>query len=545
MSNLIFIKDNDNNVGIGSNMINDIKGNINITQNLNVAGNVNIGAGTLNIGTNTQFYSFGSNNYLSDPSAPGNNKWKLYWKDDSTHTILGSGDANGTTSLAVGGTEVLIAKGSKVGIGIANPTEVLDVSGNIKSSGSGSFDSITTTTDTGVIFSDGTNSSTEYRNGNILKYGTPTTNSSLELKIRAAGYTESSLNLESECRNGTDTPELNLKAWTQYAGSLEPVVDLQGGGGVINIETFAGYPGSGAGRAKGKVNIKTEICCIQGAGYTPKARVGINTSAPICSLHVSETTYLSTADGHALTSSGSSYVVGTTATTSYVIAKIGDVYITNYYVLNTSDRRIKTNIVDVPDNLALQQLRTIPCRYYEYIDKLKRDPGKTIGFIAQEVKSVLPMAVTQQVEIIPNVYKVINCTWTSNADKFNMSSSDLSNVSDVKYRFYVSNTTDSSDEKMVEITGNSDNTFTFDAQYTNVFCYGSEVDDFHTLDKNKLFTLNFSATQEIDKIQQTHITEIASLKTEVSTLKTENAELKSIIDKLKTANSFEEFKNSL
>tara|TARA_B110001450_G_scaffold31869_1_gene27682 strand:- start:461 stop:1774 length:1314 start_codon:yes stop_codon:yes gene_type:complete len=42
MSNLIFIKDNDNNVGIGSNMINDIKGNINITQNLNVSGNLNV-----------------------------------------------------------------------------------------------------------------------------------------------------------------------------------------------------------------------------------------------------------------------------------------------------------------------------------------------------------------------------------------------------------------------------------------------------------------------------------------------------------------------
>ena len=27
-----------------------------------------------------------------------------------------------------------------------------------------------------------------------------------------------------------------------------------------------------------------------------------------------------------------------------------------------------------------------------------------------------------------------------------------------------------------------------------------EVDDFHTLDKQKLFALNFSATQELDKI---------------------------------------------
>ena len=50
----------------------------------------------------------------------------------------------------------------------------------------------------------------------------------------------------------------------------------------------------------------------------------------------------------------------------------------------TSDRRIKENIVDVPDNLALEHVRNIPCRYYEYKDKLDRDTGKTIGFIAQK-----------------------------------------------------------------------------------------------------------------------------------------------------------------
>jgi hypothetical protein len=128
----------------------------------------------------------------------------------------------------------------------------------------------------------------------------------------------------------------------------------------------------------------------------------------------------------------------------------------------SSDSRIKMNIVDVPDNLALEQLRNIPCRYYEYIDKISRSgQNKTIGFIAQEVKSVMPMAVTQGQNIIPNVYKNINCTWTSNADKFNMSSTDLPNVNGIKYKFYVSNNTDASDETEIEITGNSDNTFTF------------------------------------------------------------------------------------
>jgi len=52
---------------------------------------------------------------------------------------------------------------------------------------------------------------------------------------------------------------------------------------------------------------------------------------------------------------------------------------------------------------------------------------------------------------------------------------------------------------MVEIVGNEDNSFTFDSSYNNVFCYGKEVDDFNILDKQKLFALNFSATQELDR----------------------------------------------
>ena len=291
-----------------------------------------------------------------------------------------------------------------------------------------------------------------------------------------------------------------------------------------------------------------------GASFSP--RVGIGVSSPVAPLHVQGTGYQPLiTDGRAYWYNGEQ-----TWTDSWmnVSAKFeGTIWCSGStgLVVN-SDSRIKTNIVDVPDNLALQQLRSIPCRYYEYIDKITRGSDKTIGFIAQEVKAVMPMAVSLQKEIIPNVYKVINCIWTSNGDKFMMRTPDLSSVNGIKYKFYVSNASDASDttekEIDIEIIGNSDDTFTFDAQYTNVFCYGSEVDDFHTLTKSKLFTLNFSASQELDRIQQTHITEIALLKSEVSTLETENQqqqtkinELTSIIDKLKTANSFEEFKQTL
>tara|TARA_B100000575_G_scaffold293055_1_gene303249 strand:+ start:1023 stop:4283 length:3261 start_codon:yes stop_codon:yes gene_type:complete len=168
-----------------------------------------------------------------------------------------------------------------------------------------------------------------------------------------------------------------------------------------------------------------------------------------------------------------------------------------------SDIRIKTNIVDVPDNEALEMLRDIPCRYYEYKDKVTRGTDKTIGFIAQEVREKMPMAVSLQKSLIPNeMRKLKNISWekiTDNSSNTYKLTSDLSNCSGIRYRFFVSNDPNGNDEIQEEIIGNHDDTFTFEKQWNNVFCYGREVDDFHVLDKQKLFAINFSATQELDR----------------------------------------------
>ena len=150
----------------------------------------------------------------------------------------------------------------------------------------------------------------------------------------------------------------------------------------------------------------------------------------------------------------------------------------------SSDERIKKNIVDVPDNLALEMVRNIPVRYYEYRNK-KNGEDKTIGFIAQEVKEVLPMAVGLQTNIIPNEMRnLMDLSWNG-ATLY----TDLSDCSGIKYRFYVSNDVSGNNEIKEDVVGNGDNSFTFDTSYNKVFCYGKEVDDFHTLDKNKLFSL--------------------------------------------------------
>ena len=122
------------------------------------------------------------------------------------------------------------------------------------------------------------------------------------------------------------------------------------------------------------------------------------------------------------------------------------------------------------------------------------------------------MAVTEQTSILPNENRGLNnIEWSEHEDKYKLTT-DLQNVSGVKYRFYVTNDL-SDNEVMKEIVGNADDTFTFEEKWEYVFCYGKEVDDFHVLDKQKLFALNFSATQELDRQQQADKAEIAELKT--------------------------------
>ena len=54
-----------------------------------------------------------------------------------------------------------------------------------------------------------------------------------------------------------------------------------------------------------------------------------------------------------------------------------------------SDSRIKSNIVDIHDTVALDQLRQLQPKYYEYVDKVGRGSSSVIGFISQEVKEVV------------------------------------------------------------------------------------------------------------------------------------------------------------
>jgi len=193
----------------------------------------------------------------------------------------------------------------------------------------------------------------------------------------------------------------------------------------------------------------------------------------------------------------------------------------------TSDERLKKDIVEINDNISLQKLRDISCCSYKYIDYIKQTDRTQIGFIAQQVNKYLPEAISLHKDFIPDIMKNLeNVSWAEDTSgNFKMISTDILDSSGIKFRFYVCDDISDNDVHKVELIGNSDNSFIFNKKWNHIFCYGKEIDDLYHLDKSKLFAINFSATQEIDRIQQEEKTKLTEAQNKINTLETQNAEL--------------------
>ena len=230
---------------------------------------------------------------------------------------------------------------------------------------------------------------------------------------------------------------------------------------------------------------------------------------------------------------------------------------TEQYLLSSSDKRIKTDISLVVDDTALNRVNALESKEYNYIDPERRQPMKTIGFIAQEVKDVIPNAVSLQKKYIPDEMRLITePTWSQDASNnwlLDIPDLDMSGAFTCKAKFYVSNDPSGNDEvckevEMKEVPDNSQPLLfpsatkfvaEFDQSWNNVFFYGKEVHDFHTIDKNQIFALHHSAIQELsrrnEKLQEdndTKTSKIASLESRVEALEEAILAMQSLIQGL-------------
>jgi hypothetical protein len=226
-----------------------------------------------------------------------------------------------------------------------------------------------------------------------------------------------------------------------------------------------------------------------------------------------------------------------------------------------SDTRIKTNIVDIDDSKALSILRKIQPKTYEYIDKLQRGNDTVIGFIAQEIKEIIPKAVKINKDFVPSFYTIcqVSATDVSNivlvTSPIDLSWNPLHDLSGNAFIDAEGNAcSDASGNKVfnVKLYDESNNeiickttdvldkrSFLVDIADTKLssgeyFLHGQEIDDFHTLDKQAIFTVVTAAVQDIDRQVQSDAAKIAALESDVSSLKSENASLQSQLSALQS-----------
>jgi hypothetical protein len=167
-------------------------------------------------------------------------------------------------------------------------------------------------------------------------------------------------------------------------------------------------------------------------------------------------------------------------------------------VFASSDIRIKKNIKDIDDDNALQKILAIEPKTYQYIDDVYRGSNLIYGFIAQQIEQVIPEAINIQNDILPNIFD--KCKYSSNVLTFN--DIDISTKSDIcigsNIKLY-----DYNKDYTCKITDYTSNSITIDKSLDNscniYFAYGTEVNDFHSLDKNYIYTLNVCATQILSR----------------------------------------------
>ena len=171
-----------------------------------------------------------------------------------------------------------------------------------------------------------------------------------------------------------------------------------------------------------------------------------------------------------------------------------------------SDCRIKENIQDIDDLSALNTLRLIQPKKYNYIDKISRGQTPVWGFIAQQVRSVLDYSTGIIKDYIPNIYDIADVTVIDNISYLKLKVkttegliSTTTGTEPIKIKLFVDDKNTVFEATLKEIIDESTFTINESLTQTKVFIYGIQVSDFHTLNKDAIYTINVAATQELDR----------------------------------------------
>jgi microcystin-dependent protein len=191
-----------------------------------------------------------------------------------------------------------------------------------------------------------------------------------------------------------------------------------------------------------------------------------------------------------------------------------------------SDARVKQNIQDMDSNEALNAILSLKPKRYEYLDQNISEFKKHIGFVAQEIKQYIPECVQTKREFVPNVYSMAKITVKVETNSILLTSvqkpittiliAELKNqhikenkhcqdytVKDIKLRIFnrakqpiCIKCNEAIDEYNILIESCNNQNVLKNDEY---FVYGQEIDDYHYMNNDAIFSTLVSAFQSLVK----------------------------------------------
>ena len=158
-----------------------------------------------------------------------------------------------------------------------------------------------------------------------------------------------------------------------------------------------------------------------------------------------------------------------------------------------SDKRIKKNIKSLSIKNLNKFLLIKPIKY-KYIDYV-RSSNNQYGFIADDIEKIFPKLINKGNEYIPNIFErgrnnnnIITFDNSSNIILDNNTKIKIISDIDNDYKYYNISSNISSNQFIIDNN---------DINSSNIFIYGTEVNDYRSINYNDIFTMNVHATQNL------------------------------------------------
>ena len=182
--------------------------------------------------------------------------------------------------------------------------------------------------------------------------------------------------------------------------------------------------------------------------------------------------------------------------------------------ISDSDNRIKKDVEAIDEAGALRMIMAVEPKTYTYIDEKGRGEHRVYGFIAQQIREVIPDATETTRDIVPNIMK--RAVRDKNRVYLDLTGyADLPVNEDRKINIRFKNG-GGYNFSIVEVNQEYFVIDTEDKGIGEVFVYGYEVNDFHILTKESIYTLNVSATQELCRKMEAQERRIKELEEKLS-----------------------------